>query len=179
MKSLVSIVVLFLATSAAAEQLTDNKFFEALKGKWTGRGDFTGTDDGAEPTLARNTIEAAFSDDGQMFTIKGGLLVGEDGTAFAEQPFLYRWEIMRSSIEGLYAGRFIVLTGDGEESDYEVSIDESALTAKLVQISGASGGSRFELTQQIVGDKYVVKISQIDSNGKETTKGELTFTRED
>lgn len=178
MKTPIALVVLCLAGSAAAEDLTGNKFFKALEGKWTGRGNFTGTEDGAEPTLARNRIEAAFSEDRRMFTIKGGLLIGEDGTAFAEQPFQYRWEIMRSAIEGLYAGRFIVLTGDGQTSDYEVSIDEANLTAKLAEISGASGGARFEITQQILEGKYVVKISQIDSNGKETTKGELTFERE-
>ena len=176
MKTLAILLFFSLAGAATADDLTGNKFFKALEGKWKGRGNFTNTDE--DPQLARNSIEAAFSEDGKMFTIKGGLLLGEDGTAFAEQPFSYRWEITRSSVEGLYAGRFITLTGEGgEPADYEVAIDESTLTAKLSQISGASGQNRFEIIQQIVGENYVVKIASIDSNGSQTTTGELTFTR--
>lgn len=177
MKTFVLLLCLSFASAAAAEDLTGNKFFKALEGKWVGKGSFTNATD--DPQLARNKIEAKFSEDGAMFTIKGALKLGEDGTAFADTPFDYKWELIRSAVEGLYAGRFIILSGDGGEADYEVSIDETNLIARLNQISGPAGQNRFEITQKIEEENYIVNITQINSDGNTVSTGEIKFERDD
>jgi len=159
-----------------AEDLRGNAFFQALEGTWKGKGHFTNT--GQEPQMARNRIVADFQEDGEMFSIKGNLILGEEGGGLSADPMEYRWEFRRSVIEGLYDGRLFVLEGEGDIIDFEVSIDEETLTAQLTQISGISGGNRFELTKTIEGEHYVVGISMYNSDDELAATGELRFSRE-
>lgn len=177
MKKLTSLLTLLvLAGSAAAESLTENKFFKAVEGKWKGEGTITNAN--LEETPAKNQLVCEFVDGGRKFTITGNLQLGNDGEAAEATPIQYRWEYEAGTLEGLYAGRFVNL-GGGEVTDYEVSIDEANLTAKLTQISGASGEPRVEMTNKVVDGKYHVNFTMTDSNGQEVLKGALTFEREE
>lgn len=176
MKILIWFLTLGFAGALAAEDLKSNRFFQAAAGKWKGTGEMTNA--AGEIIKARNTLDSSLSEDGAQFTMKGHLVIGEDGTAGEAMPIDYRWEFVRSALEGLYAAQFIMESGDGSRNDYEVSIDESSLTARLNQISGASGDTRNEVVQKIVDGKFVVNFKLIDSNGQNTLTGELTFEKE-
>ena len=171
------VIVLALAGPVAAQDLTGNNFFKTVEGKWKGAGKVT---NGAQETFdATNNIEAGFSADGNMFSIKGSLKLGAAGEAGEVTPIEYRWEYVKGAIEGLLAGRFVNLSAAGEASDFEVSIDEENLIAKLSQISGASGEPRIEMTNKVVEGQYIVSFTMTDSNGQTVLNGELKFDREE
>ena len=170
------LALLVLAGSAAADGLTVNDFFKAVEGKWKGEGTITNAN--LEETPAINNLVCEFVDGGKKFTITGNLRLGNEGEAAEATPIQYRWEYEAGTLDGLYAGRFVNL-GGGEVTDYEVSIDEANLTAKLSQISGASGDPRIEMTNKVVEGKYHVNFTMTDSNGQEVLKGALIFDREE
>ncbi|MEX2581041.1 MAG: hypothetical protein WD342_18425 [Verrucomicrobiales bacterium] len=165
-----SLVAVVLATGvAAAGDLGDNAFFQALEGTWRGEGSLTNAE--GETQDLKNEIEAGFADDGGTFTIEGSLLIGDSDES---ESLDYRWLFTEHSLEGLYLGRFIDLTND-QEREFEVSINEAARSAKLTETSGSSAGNRIELTKQFEGENYVVDIAFIDSSGNKTLEGHLEF----
>ncbi|MEM7010325.1 MAG: hypothetical protein AAF585_02475, partial [Verrucomicrobiota bacterium] len=115
---LILFTALTLGGACVAQDLSSNKFFQAVEGKWKGEGTVTNANQDELP--AQNQLEAAFVDDGRMFTIKGKLKVGDPNTAGDAAPLEYRWEYVQGTIEGLYAGRFVNITSGDEPSDFEV-----------------------------------------------------------
>ncbi|MFT5465422.1 MAG: hypothetical protein ACI8UO_000517 [Verrucomicrobiales bacterium] len=177
MKTLAALLTLLvLAGSAFAQSLAENKFFKAVEGTWKGKGTITNAN--LEKSPAKNRLVCEFADDGRTFTITGKLELGEPGVAEESMSIEYRWDYQAGTVEGLLAGRFTNL-GGGEVSDFEVAIDEENLTAKLNQISGASGEPRIEVTNKIVDGKYIVVFSMTDSGGQKIMDGELTYDREE
>lgn len=172
----VCLALVALASATHAQSLKENAFFSAVSGTWNGTGEVTTAEPKTIP--ATNKIEAGFTEDGQMFFIKGSLHLGEEGTAEAAMALDYRWEYQRAAIEGLYAARFFDLTNNPEPSDFEVAIDEENMTAKLNQTSGSSSDPRIEMTTKFENENYIIEFTFIDPSGQDVLKGKLTFERE-
>ncbi len=153
----------------SGQSVSDNAFFQKMVGAWTGKGQLTSKQGTAQ---LQNDIQAAFSDDGAMFAVKGTLRVDQ-----TEVP--YRWEFRPHVIEGQYLGKFITdaTSNIKLDAEYEVSIDEADLSATLNQTSGSSGGARVVLRQHFEGEEYIVDIQFFDSQNNETVKGQVRFQR--
>lgn len=163
---------LFLLATASGGDLRENDFFKRLEGEWKGRGEMTNAE--GNTSRLENRIETGFANDGRMFYIVGGLVIGEPGE---NEPLDYRWEFTELPTAGLYHGTFINQNQDGERRQFEVSINEVELKAKLTETSASGGGSRIELVKEIEDGQYLVDFEFIDSGGNTNLEGHLEFER--
>lgn len=166
------IIVLLGIPPLKAQSLTENAFFKKLEGNWVGEGELS--DPNGPESKLNNHIEAAFEEDGEVFSIKGYLYLDQN-----EIP--YQWVLRRHVIEGQYLGRFITgtATNFNFDAEYEVTIDEANLIATLNQTSGSSGSNRMVFTQSFEGENYVVNIQIFDSQNNEVVRGKVRFQREE
>ncbi|MEM1294599.1 MAG: hypothetical protein AAGH89_04495 [Verrucomicrobiota bacterium] len=160
------LIWLFLLLPTMAEDLRENAFFSALQGSWVGEGEMTNAD--FETTQLSNRIEATFSEDGEIFTIQGTLTVDQNQVE-------YSWTYTNHELEGLYRAEYVVATQPDTISEYQVSIDEAALTASLEPFPG---GTLIRMRKTIVDEVYEARFEFVDDLGQATLKGFVKFERE-
>tara|TARA_R110002096_G_scaffold26518_10_gene81782 strand:+ start:4171 stop:4668 length:498 start_codon:yes stop_codon:yes gene_type:complete len=162
----VLLIWLALLLPTFAEDLRENAFFKALEGTWTGAGEMT--DANFETAQLTNRIVASFSSEGDVFTIQGNLVANDN-------PVEYSWTYTAHELEGLYRGEYVTASSPENVSEFQVSIDQAALTATLEPFPG---GTLIRLQKAIRGDIYEVNFEFVSALGQTTLKGFVKFERE-
>lgn len=159
-------VWLLLLLPTVAGDLRENAFFKTLEGSWEGTGEMTNAE--FEVTELNNQIEASFSEDGTVFTVKGTLVVDENSME-------YGWTYTDHELEGLYRAEYKTALQPDAISEFQVSVDEAALTASLEPFPG---GTLIRLRKSIQDGIYEVNFEFVDALGQVTLNGVVKFERE-